>query len=276
MDNLLLEIKDGMAIIAVNRPHSRNAFDSDTQEKFASAVESLFSTKYLRVVIIAGTGDTAFASGGDLKEMLNDLNPAAGERLNRVMGHALNRLTKLPVPVMAAVNGDAIGGGCEILTACDLRIATARARFRFAEVNMGLSTGWGGTARLVNMIGLSRALDLLLTGRTFDSEEALSYGFINRITNEDEQVLEAAIRWAKELIALPKQALASAKELAWASTELTLERHLSLESVHFTRLWLQPDHLEAMNAFAEKRSPLFNQHLNESPLDSVSNNDAEE
>ncbi len=259
-EELSLNINDGLAIITINRPRSRNALDELTQEKFASVIESLFTTLSLRVVIITAAGTSTFVSGGDLKELLNDPDPAAGERLNRVMGHALDRLTQLPVPVIGAANGDAIGGGCEILTACDLRISVASARFRFAEVCMALTTGWGGTARLVRMIGLSRALDLLLTGRTFDAQEALYSGFINRIVADDEEVLDAACRWAGELIALPKQALAAAKELAWASTKMAMDEALSLERERFTQLWLQADHIEAMNAFAEKRSPRFSQY----------------
>lgn len=259
-DDIKLSIDDGLAIITINRPRSRNALDGATQEKFASVVESLFTTPKLRVVIVTASGSTTFVSGGDLKELLNDPNPAAGERLNRIMGHALDRLTQLPVPVIGAANGDAIGGGCEILTACDLRISVANARFRFAEVNMALSTGWGGTARLVRMIGLGRALDLLLTGRAFDTEEALNTGFINRIVTDDEDVLEAACCWAGELVALPKHALAAAKELAWSSTNIANHEALSLERDRFTQLWLRADHLEAMNAFAEKRSPKFSQN----------------
>ncbi len=258
-EELILSINDGLAIITINRPRSRNALDGATQEKFASVVELLFATPSLRVVIITASGSTTFVSGGDIKELLNDPNPAAGERLNRIMGHALDRLTQLPVPVIGAANGDAVGGGSEILTACDLRIAAVKARFRFAEVSMALSTGWGGTARLVRMIGLSRALDLLLTGRTFDAEEALNSGFINRIVAGNDEVLDVACRWAGELLNLPKHALAAAKELAWASTVMTMDEVLSLERARFSQLWLQADHLEAMNAFAEKRAPRFNQ-----------------
>jgi enoyl-CoA hydratase/carnithine racemase len=260
-EDLTLGIDAGLAIITIDRPRSRNALDEAAQEKFADVVESLFTLESLRVVIITASGSTTFVSGGDLKELFKNPNQAAGERLNRIMGHALDRLTQLPVPVIGAANGDAIGGGCEILTACDLRISVPNARFRLAEVSMALSTGWGGTARLVRMIGLSRALDLLLTGRTFDAEEALDIGFINRVVPPSDEVLDAACRWAGDLIKLPKHAMAAAKELAWASTELAMDEALTLERSRFTQLWMQSDHLEAMKAFAEKRAPRFNQEV---------------
>lgn len=258
-DEINLSIRGGIATITVNRPKARNALNSFAQEEFAKAIDSLFSTQKLRIVIVTASGTKTFVSGGDLKELALASDPSSGERLNRVMGSALARLPKLPVPVIGAVNGDAIGGGCEILTACDLRIAASRARFRFAEVGMALTTGWGGTARLVHLIGLSRSLDLLLTGRSFDAQEALSIGFINRIAADDESVLDAAERWASELAALPREALAAAKDLAWSTTQMGMTEQLLHEKELFSQLWRQADNREAMNAFNEKRSPQFNQ-----------------
>lgn len=248
-----------LAVITINRPEARNALNWTAQQQFAELVESLHCTRKLRVVIITAVGHQAFVSGGDLKEMVHDTDPASGDRLTQIMGFALDRLVELPVPVIGAVNGNAFGGGCELLTACDLRIAVAHARFSFAEVKMALSTGWGGTARLVNLVGLSHALDLLLTGRVFSAEEALDIGFVNRVVVADDDVLEAARDLAQVLIALPKNALAAAKELAWSSPNISRERIRQLEIAHFTSLWHQPDHVEATNAFAERRPPHFNE-----------------
>jgi enoyl-CoA hydratase len=254
-------VSEELAIITITRPEARNAFNWAAQEQFAAIIETLHSKHELRVVIISAVGEEAFISGGDLKEMALDTDPAAGERLAKIMGSALDRLIKLPVPVIGAVNGNAFGGGCELLTACDLRIAAAHARFSFAEVKMALSTGWGGTARLVSLVGLSRALDLLLTGRVLDAVEAKEIGFVNRVVTADEDVLEAARDLAQALIALPKNALAAVKELAWSSPNISRGEIRRLEVAHFTGLWLQPDHVEAMNAFAEKRPPRFNEDL---------------
>ena len=141
--------ENGIAILRVNRPQARNALNWAAQEAFATAVSQTAQNETVRVLIITGTGDQAFVAGGDLKELANHPETAAGERLNRVMSRALAELTQLPIPVIAAVNGDAFGGGCEILTACDLRICAAHARFSFAQVKNALTTGWGGTGRLV-------------------------------------------------------------------------------------------------------------------------------
>ena len=201
-------------------------------------------------------GRQAFVAGGDLKERHRHPEAEAGARLNRVMGQALTRLTQLPIPALAAVNGDAFGGGCEILTACDLRIAAPQARFSFAQAKNGLTTGWGGASRLAPLLGLSRALELLLTSRQFDAAEAQAMGLIHRIA-ADEDVLSAATIWADEILQLPRQALADLKQLAYAAAEQPRTAVNQLETVLFTNIWTHPDHLEAMAAFVEKRPPVF-------------------
>jgi enoyl-CoA hydratase len=250
--------EDGIAILRVNRPQARNALNWAAQEAFAAAVSQIAENAIVRVLIVTGTGDKAFVAGGDLKELANHPETAAGERLNRIMSHALADLTELPIPVIAAINGDAFGGGCEILTACDLRLCAEHTRFSFAQVKNALTTGWGGTGRLVQLIGQSQAIELLLTARLFDAEEAYRLGLIHRIVPAGEDVLSAAIAWAEELLSLPKQALASTKALAHAAIHMSLPETYAAETELFVNLWSQPDHLEALNAFVEKRKPEFN------------------
>jgi enoyl-CoA hydratase/carnithine racemase len=161
-------------------------------------------------------------------------------------------MSQLPLPVIAAVNGDAVGGGCEIITACDLRIALSSVRFHFAQVKVGLTTGWGGTGRLVSLIGQSRAMELLLTGRTFAAQEALDMGLLHRLVPAGESVLEAALAWADELTQLPREALAATKQLVYASGRLTFLESSQLEQTGFTRLWAAPDHLAALETFLNK------------------------
>jgi len=257
-DGIEFQIDDDIALLRVNRPQARNALNWAAQEAFAAAVTALGHDRRVRVLIITGAGDRAFVSGGDLKELSRHPEPAAGARLNRVMSAALARLTELPLPVIAAVNGDAFGGGCEILTACDLRLAAAHARFSFAQVRNGLTTGWGGTGRLVRLIGHSRAMDLLLTSRPFEAQEALRLGFVHRVVPAGEEVLAAAYVLARQLCALPRQALAATKQLAYAASALSMDEVSRLETELFMQLWQDPDHLEAMRAFVEKREPLFN------------------
>jgi enoyl-CoA hydratase/carnithine racemase len=247
----------GVAVLRVNRPASRNAFTWAAQEQFAATVTAAGQDPDIRVLIITGTGQ-AFVSGGDLKELVDHPERTAGERLNRVMSAALANLITLPYPVIGAVNGDAIGGGCEILTACDLRLAAGSARFSFRQVHNGLTTGWGGTGRLVDLIGQSRAMELLLTGRSFDAAEALALGLIHRIVPANSDVLDAAYQWAEELILLPRQALAATKMLVHAAVHLSSAETQTLEARFFVDLWSSPDHIEAMRAFGEKRTPQFN------------------
>jgi len=258
-DPIVFEIMDnGIAILRVNRPQSRNALNWSAQEAFATAVTQTAQNKAIRVLIITGTGDKAFVAGGDLKELANHPETAAGERLNRTMSRALEELTELSIPVIAAVNGDAFGGGCEILTACDLRICGAHSRFSFAQVKNALTTGWGGTGRLVQLIGQSQAIELLLTSRVFDAEEAYRLSLIHRIVPLNKDVLAAALSWAEELIPLPKRALASTKTLAHAAIHMPLPETYAAETDLFVKLWSHPDHVEALNAFVEKRKPEFN------------------
>ncbi|MEZ4518634.1 MAG: enoyl-CoA hydratase/isomerase family protein [Chloroflexota bacterium] len=251
--------ESGIGLLRVNRPHARNALDWAAQEAFATAVSEASQNESLRALIITGTGDKAFVSGADLKELAGHPDEAAGARLNRVMSKALSDLIDLPVPVIAAVNGDAIGGGCEILTACDLRLAAASARFAFRQVYNGLTTGWGGTGRLVELLGQSRAMEFLLTGRMFTAAEAQDLGLIHRLAPDNEDVVQVAMIWAGELTTLPRRALAATKALVHAASHLSLDETNQLETHLFVNLWPSADHLEAMNAFTEKRPPRFNQ-----------------
>jgi len=251
---------DGVALLRVNRPAARNALNWVAQEAFADCVTAASHGDAIRVLIITGAGGS-FVSGGDLKELAGHPEAAAGERLNRVMSAALAQLADLPFPVIAAVDGDAVGGGCEILTACDLRVASSDARFAFRQVHNGLTTGWGGAARLMALIGQSRAMDLLLTGRTFDATEAQALGLLHRVAPPGTGALDAAYAWAEELRQLPRHALAALKRLTQAAAHLPAPDANRLETRLFTHLWPSADHIEAMNAFTEKRAPRFNQDL---------------
>jgi enoyl-CoA hydratase/carnithine racemase len=250
------EEQENRAIIRIQRPSARNALNWIAQEQFASAVAQAAASAKIRALIVTADGRDAFAAGGDLKELVNHPEPEAGERLNRVMSNALRQLTHLPVPVIAAVNGNAFGGGCEIMTACDLRLAVPQAQFGFIQVKVALTTGWGGAARLIQLVGQSRAAELLLTGRLFDAQEALQMGFLHRLAAPDQTALEAACQWADELARLPRQALAATKALLYAGDQ-PLDAQYQLERRLFVDLWPQPDHLEAMDAFVAKRPPRF-------------------
>lgn len=249
--------KDGIGELIVNRPEARNSLNFAAQAAFAECVAALGNASDLRALIITGVGDQAFVSGGDLRELAEGRTQELGESLHAVMTGALTALTRLPVPVIAAVNGDAVGGGCEILTACDLRLGAIHARLRFAQVAVGLTTGWGGTARLVRLVGQSQAMALLLRPRPMTAEEALRTGLLHHVVAPGGSVLQEARRWAAELAALPRDALAAAKCLVHSAATESPEVVAELERRLFLSLWAEPDHLEAMRAFLEKRPPRF-------------------
>jgi enoyl-CoA hydratase/carnithine racemase len=144
------------------------------------------------------------------------------------------------------------------MTACDLRMASSGATFTFAQVKVGLTTGWGGTGRLVRLIGQSRAMELLLTGRTFDAQEALAMGFVHRLVPQSGDVLRSAVAWAELLAKLPREALAAVKQLVKAAGQLPIEQTNKLEGRLFQELWGRPDHMEALAAFVERREAKFN------------------
>jgi enoyl-CoA hydratase len=248
---------DGIGELMINRPEARNSLNFAAQAEFAERVAALATASDLRALIVTGSGDKAFVSGGDLRELAEGQTHELGESLHRVMTGALDALTRLPVPVIAAVNGDAVGGGCEILTACDLRLGADHARLRFAQVAVGLTTGWGGTARLVRLVGQSQAMALLLRPRPMTAEEALRTGLLHHVVPAGLSVREEALRWASELAALPRDALAAAKYLVHAAAAESPEVVAELERRLFLALWAKPDHLEAIRAFLEKRPPRF-------------------
>lgn len=253
---ILYSVHNGLGILRVNRPQARNALDWAAQEAFAAAVESATADPTLRVLIITGTG-AAFVAGGDLRQLAAHPEQAAGKRLNGVMGAALAQLPHLPCPVIGAVNGDAAGGGVEILTACDLRIAVPTAAFHLVQVRMGLTTGWGGAARLVRLVGQSRALDWMLNGRSLSAAELYQLGFLHRLTAEGEDVLTAAQAWAAELSQLPRAALAGLKQIIHHAPQETLAESYAREQALFTQLYGAADNREAIQAFLEKRPPRF-------------------
>lgn len=245
-----------IATLTVNRPHALNALNWAAQEQFAGAVTAVAHTPNIRVLIITGTGDRAFVAGGDLKELSQHPDRAGGEKLNRIMTQALTQLTQLPIPVIAAINGDAFGGGCEMITACDLRVAADHVRFSFAQVRNALTSGWGGSARLVRLIGQSRAMELMLTARMLDVRAAYEIGLVHQVVAKSE--LETAVHTlAQQFIRLPRHALAANKSLVQFAARHTLSETNQRETELFVDLWTQPDHIEAMNAFVEKRKPTF-------------------
>lgn len=247
-----------VAALAVNRPEARNALNLEAQMAFAAAVDQLAENPPA-VLILTGAGDQAFIAGGDLNELAANPSPETGEQLHTIVKDALIKLTQLPCPVIGAINGHAAGGGVEVLSACDLRVAVPTAKFHFVQAKMGLTSGWGGVPRLVHLLGQSTTMNLMLNGATIDAAEAQRIGFVHRICPDGTSALNAAVAWAHELVKLPADSLAALKALIHYSAGKDIRYGYAKESEYFLPLFGGPSNLEALNAFKEKRAPEFNQ-----------------
>ncbi len=250
--------ENDVVVLTVNRPEARNALNLEAQLAFAASINQLAENPPA-VLILTGAGDQAFIAGGDLNELAANPSPEAGEQLHTIVKDALIKLTQLPCPVIGAINGHAAGGGVEVLSACDLRVANPTAKFHFVQVRMGLTSGWGGVPRLVHLLGQSVTMNLMLNGASIDAAEAQRIGFVHRICPDGMSTLDAAIAWANELVQLPADSLAALKALVRYSTGKDIRYGYAKETEHFLPLFGGPSNLEALNAFKEKRAPQFKQ-----------------
>ena len=244
---------DGVALVTIDRPEARNALSFALLAELADALEELDRDGRTRVAVITGTGDRAFAAGADILE-LADQTP---ERL-RAEGHfdSWDRLGSIGIPLIAAVRGFALGGGCELAMTCDLIVAGDDAQFGQPEIRIGVMPGAGGTQRLTRAIGVARAMDLVLTGRTMPAAEAHAAGLVTSVVQAD-QVLPAALDLADRIAAMPPLAVRAAKRSVLAAAELPLSAGLRAERQAFFDLFATADQREGMRAFQEKRPPAW-------------------
>ncbi|MEP6819533.1 MAG: enoyl-CoA hydratase-related protein [bacterium] len=249
------ERSDSIEIIRLNRPEKFNALSGEMILALSEIFTNLESQCDLRAVILTGTGDKAFCSGTDITELAGIDEARAREGSKR--GQSLcNQIESLGVPVIAAVNGIAAGGGCELALACHLRIASANAQFSLPETKLGMIPAYGGTQRLAREIGEGRALEMMLTGRSVTAEEALRFGLVNRVVRADE-LLAHAEGLAQEIAQLAPLAIRACLEAVTQGTQLSLAEGLLLESELFARLFATDDVREGTSAFLEKRVPAF-------------------
>jgi enoyl-CoA hydratase len=245
----------GVAVLTVNRPDALNAFDVDTLTELRDELRELAEDPEVRVVVLTGAGDRAFAAGADIKYMSGlDVEQAKewGE-----LGQEVGRLLEtMPKPTIAAVNGFALGGGCELALACDFRYASSTAKLGQPEVNLGIIPGWGGTQRLARTVGLGLAKELILTGRVVDAEEALRIGLVNDV-DDPGKLLPKTMEVAHELAAKSPLPLAAAKEATNRALGGDHAENLEREVDYFGELFSSEDAKEGMTAFSEKREPSF-------------------
>jgi enoyl-CoA hydratase/carnithine racemase len=246
---------NGIGMITANRPEVRNALNWAAMYALSEAVERLCQIPDLRVVIVTGAGG-AFISGGDVRDLHHYLAEEDGLRQHDLMSGTLDRLAALPIPVIAAIEGAARGGGCEVALACDLRIAAADATFGFAQIEMGVTPGWGGAQRLLNLVGYSQAIDLLVTGRAITAHEAQALGLVNWVCEQGD-ALDRAYELAETIAEGPPLAVRGIKEILRACATLPVEEVRARERAIFGQVWGSDDHAEASTAFLEKRNPAF-------------------
>lgn len=254
-ETLLVEVREGAAVVAINRPAVLNALNLQVLQEIAGALDRLARDKFLTAIIFTGQGPKAFVGGADIAAM-ERLTPEAASGFSALGQDLLLRIERLPIPTIAAVNGYALGGGNELAMACDLRIAARNARFGQPEVALGITPGFGGTQRLARLVGKSRALDLILTGRVIDAEEAFRIGLADHLVPEGE-ALKAALALAKELGKKSPFALKQSKKAVQGGLTLAIEDGLLLERRLFSECFSDQDQKEGMRAFLEKRAPAY-------------------
>jgi enoyl-CoA hydratase len=253
--NLLLEVTDRVAILTIHRPDKLNALDHATVEEIGAAAAQIATDEEVAALIITGSGPKAFVAGADIGELAK-LDPAAARRTSRRGQSVLNALEAMPKPVIAAVNGFALGGGLELALACHLRVVAENAVLGLPEVSLGIIPGYGGTQRLARLIGPGRALDLILTGRKVKAAEALEMGLANRGVAAGEAVA-AARELAGQILANGPLAVAFALQAVREGLESPQDQGQSLEAALFGLLAATADTREGLQAFLEKRRAEF-------------------
>ena len=250
MRDLLFEVHDGVAIITIDRPHTRNALALQTMAELDEAIATLGDEA--RVLVIRGAGDRAFCAGGDLRELESMRSAEEAADMARRMRATLDRLPQLPIPVIAAINGDALGGGAELAVACDFRVAASHARIGFPQITLGLMLAWGATERLAALLGRGRSLHALLTGRIYTAPEAFSAGLVEEVVPAD-RFVERMASVAHAIASAPRDAVAGIKRSVNA---IHPHRHPHLADATieaFAQTWADPAHWERVAEMERRR-----------------------
>jgi enoyl-CoA hydratase len=247
---------EGVALLTLDRPEVLNALDFDLLDELAAALEALDGDSACRAVVITGAGDRAFAAGADIAELATQSSTslAAGGRFG-----AWDRIAAVGLPLIAAVRGFALGGGCELAMACDMIVAAEDAQFGQPEIRIGVMPGAGGTQRLTRAIGKARAMEMILTGRTMSAHEAETIGLVTRVV-PPEATVDAALELAARIAAMPPVAVRAAKAAILDAAEYNLRDGLARERAAFFDLFDTEDQAEGMQAFTQKRRPIWSGH----------------
>jgi enoyl-CoA hydratase len=254
-ENVKLERDGAIALITIDRPKALNALNSRTLTELEQVLEVLSLDRGIRAVIVTGSGEKAFVAGADIAEM-STLHPESARRFSALGHRVLEALEGLPCPVIAAVNGFALGGGCELALACDLIYASEKAKLGQPEVNLGVIPGFGGTQRLTRLVGKTRAKEMIYTGEMIDAAKAKEIGLVLEVLPPD-GLLAHCREVAQRIASKGPLAVAQAKRAIEYGAEADLHRANELERQAFGVLFGTADQKEGMRAFIEKRSPTF-------------------
>ena len=252
---LLFEIRDRIAFVTVNRPDKLNALNDQVMAELGHAAERIATEEAIQGTLLTGAGPKAFVAGADIADLAKQ-GPFDGKARAQRGQAVLRRLETCGKPVIAAVNGFALGGGCELAMACHIRIASENAKFGQPEVKLGIAPGYGGTQRLPRLVGKGVALQLILTGEMIDAQEAYRIGLVNKVVPAAE-LLAASEQLLRGILSMGPLAVRLALEAVDQGLEMTLDEGLLLEANHFGLLAATQDMKEGLTAFLEKRSAKF-------------------
>ncbi len=250
-----LEFDNNIAIIILDRPEVMNALNSQLLYELSCSIDELSKRKEIKVCIITGAGDMAFVAGADIKE-LNKLTPLYASDFSTKGEIIKQKMDAAGIPFIAAVNGYALGGGCELAMTCDMIIASEDAKFGQPEINLGIIPGFGGTQRLTRLVGKNKAMELVLTGDMITAQEAKEIGIVNKVVKKSELMKEAK-NLANKIASKSKTAILMAKRAIDYGIETDLKTALEIERDSFAVLFSTEDHSEGLKAFVEKRKPVF-------------------
>jgi enoyl-CoA hydratase len=254
-ENVLLERDDRFAVLSINRPKALNALNKDTLEEIKQAVQEVSADDSIDVLIITGAGDKSFVAGADIAYMQN-LTAVEGRAFGALGQEVFMMIEAMEKPVIAAVNGFALGGGCELAMCCDFRIASTKAKFGQPEVGLGITPGFGGTQRLPRLVGPGMAKQLLYTADVIGASEALRIGLVNQVV-EQEVLMETVKGIAKKILSKAQVAVRLCKAAANEGMQTDIDRAMTIEADVFGICFSTSDQKEGMTAFLEKRSANF-------------------
>ncbi|MFZ5648218.1 MAG: enoyl-CoA hydratase-related protein [Bacillota bacterium] len=255
-ENIILDREDNIAIITINRPKVLNALNADTLKELEAAFDEVDNDDQVRVVILTGAGEKAFVAGADIAFM-SKLNPMEAVKFARIGQKVFSKIENLSKPVIAAINGFALGGGNELAMACDIRVASEKARLGQPEVQLGLIAGFGGTQRLTRLVNPGLAKEILFTADQYDAASALRMGLVNHVVPAEE-LMGFCKAMAQRIAARGPVAVRLTKEAINMGLEMDLEKAFALESDLFGLVFTTEDRKEGIGAFLEKRKPSFN------------------